>query len=100
MTLELAVLKLHPYPTLPYPTKRINMAVKKTKKHRTFNERINFWVGPSHKKLFDRAGETLGINRSVLVRRMCYFLDKPREELIELFGKDVDGYKYPPKKAV
>ena len=93
------MLDLPPYrpTTLPETINMIATEPKRRDQYRTFNERITFWIGPIHKELFERAGETLGINRSVLARRMFYFLDKPREEIIELFGKDVDGYKHPPK---
>ena len=79
------------------PVESIKTKKPGPKKH--FHERITFWIGPIHKTLFERASKTLGINRSILARRMFLALDQPKENIIELFGKEIDGYKNPPKKA-
>ena len=89
-----------------HPTITIGMffmdAVSKKKKpqNRTFEKRVSFWVGYKHEKIIDSAGEILGLNRSELARKLFLFLDRPKEDIIKIFGSEVDEYEYPPKKAV
>jgi len=67
---------------------------------RIYDERMSFWVGENHKKLLQRACETLGLNMSAMARQLFLLLDRPKEDIRKMFGSEVDGYEYPPLKKI